>query len=228
MYVCGITPYDATHMGHAATYVGFDLLHRAWRNAGHEVTYVQNVTDVDDPLLERAAKVHVDWAELAERETQLFRDDMTALRVLPPDHYVGAVESIEFRSAASDTSERLAITVQVLEAVATEGSTLLSFDRVDLEELFRRDAALGGHRHGLQLLGSLLLCERGGREQQRGCRAQGGGEACTAANRFHVHESIATEFAENVMAMPVIRGQKTENEKFAGGLYQRLEKGPGR
>ncbi|MCY7396262.1 MAG: cysteine--1-D-myo-inosityl 2-amino-2-deoxy-alpha-D-glucopyranoside ligase [Nocardioides sp.] len=94
MYVCGITPYDATHIGHAATYVGFDLLHRAWRNAGHDVTYVQNVTDVDDPLLERAAKVHVDWVELAERETELFRQDMTALRVVPPAHYVGAVESI--------------------------------------------------------------------------------------------------------------------------------------
>lgn len=94
MYVCGITPYDATHLGHAATYVAFDLLNRAWRNAGHDVTYVQNVTDVDDPLLERAAKVHVDWVELAERETELFRQDMTALRVLPPDHYIGAVESI--------------------------------------------------------------------------------------------------------------------------------------
>ena len=84
LYVCGITPYDATHLGHAATYVGFDLLNRAWRNAGHEVTYVQNVTDIDDPLLERAAKVHVDWVELAERETELFRQDMQALRVLPP------------------------------------------------------------------------------------------------------------------------------------------------
>jgi L-cysteine:1D-myo-inositol 2-amino-2-deoxy-alpha-D-glucopyranoside ligase len=94
LYVCGITPYDATHLGHAATYVGFDLLHRAWRNAGHEVTFVQNVTDVDDPLLERAEKVHVDWEELAERETQLFRDDMESLRVLPPSHYIGAVESI--------------------------------------------------------------------------------------------------------------------------------------
>src|SRR5215217_4146546 len=94
MYVCGITPYDATHIGHAATYVAFDLLNRAWRNAGHEVTYVQNVTDVDDPLLERAAKVGTDWVELAERETELFRQDMAALRVLPPDHYIGAVESI--------------------------------------------------------------------------------------------------------------------------------------
>ncbi|QCW50708.1 cysteine--1-D-myo-inosityl 2-amino-2-deoxy-alpha-D-glucopyranoside ligase [Nocardioides dongxiaopingii] len=94
LYVCGITPYDATHLGHAATYVGYDLLLRAWRNAGHEVSYVQNVTDVDDPLLERAAKVKIDWVELAERETELFRQDMQALRVLPPAHYVGAVESI--------------------------------------------------------------------------------------------------------------------------------------
>jgi len=94
LYVCGITPYDATHLGHAATYVAFDLLNRAWRNAGHDVTFVENVTDVDDPLLERATKVNVDWVELAERETELFRHDMSALRVIPPDHYVGAVESI--------------------------------------------------------------------------------------------------------------------------------------
>lgn len=94
MYVCGITPYDATHIGHANTYVAFDLLNRAWRNAGHEVVYVQNVTDVDDPLLERATKVGMDWSELAEREIALFREDMEALRVLPPEHYVGAVESI--------------------------------------------------------------------------------------------------------------------------------------
>ena len=61
---------------------------------GTRSTYVQNVTDVDDPLLERAAKVGVDWVELAERETELFRQDMEALRVLPPAHYIGAVESI--------------------------------------------------------------------------------------------------------------------------------------
>ncbi len=94
MYVCGITPYDATHMGHAATYVAFDLLNRAWRSAGLEVRYVQNVTDVDDPLLERATATGEDWVALAERETELFRTDMEALRVLPPDAYVGAVEAI--------------------------------------------------------------------------------------------------------------------------------------
>jgi L-cysteine:1D-myo-inositol 2-amino-2-deoxy-alpha-D-glucopyranoside ligase len=94
LYVCGITPYDATHLGHAATYVAFDLLNRAWRLAGHDVVYVQNVTDVDDPLLERAARDGLDWSELAERETELFRQDMATLRVLPPDHYVGVVEAI--------------------------------------------------------------------------------------------------------------------------------------
>ncbi len=94
MYVCGITPYDATHIGHANTYVAFDLLNRAWRDAGLEVNYVQNVTDIDDPLLERATANGVDWAELAAEQTELFRADMAALNVLAPTHFVGAVESI--------------------------------------------------------------------------------------------------------------------------------------
>ncbi len=100
MYVCGITPYDATHIGHAATYVTFDLVHRVWLDAGHQVHYVQNVTDVDDPLLERAVRDGEDWAALAERETALFREDMTSLGVLPPQHYVGVVESIPQVAAA--------------------------------------------------------------------------------------------------------------------------------
>src|SRR3954454_12731964 len=94
LYVCGITPYDATHLGHAATYLAFDLVQRVWRDAGHDVHYVQNVTDVDDPLLERAAHTGENWMVLAEREIELYRQDMTALRILPPDEYVGAVESV--------------------------------------------------------------------------------------------------------------------------------------
>ncbi|MGH3518799.1 MAG: cysteine--1-D-myo-inosityl 2-amino-2-deoxy-alpha-D-glucopyranoside ligase [Haloechinothrix sp.] len=94
MYVCGITPYDATHLGHAATYLAFDLVHRMWLDAGHDVLYVQNVTDIDDPLLERAERDQDDWVVLAMRETALFREDMAALRVLPPQHFIGAVESI--------------------------------------------------------------------------------------------------------------------------------------
>jgi L-cysteine:1D-myo-inositol 2-amino-2-deoxy-alpha-D-glucopyranoside ligase len=94
MYVCGITPYDATHLGHAATMITFDVINRVWRDNGLDVTYVQNVTDIDDPLLERATRDGEDWIVLAMRETALFREDMEALRILPPEHYVGAVESI--------------------------------------------------------------------------------------------------------------------------------------
>ncbi len=94
LYVCGITPYDATHLGHAATYLGFDLLNRVWRDAGLTVNYVQNVTDVDDPLLERATATGESWQALAERETALFHLDMAALRVIPPAHYLGVVESL--------------------------------------------------------------------------------------------------------------------------------------
>ena len=94
IYVCGITPYDATHLGHAATYLVFDLLQRVCLDSGRQVHYVQNVTDVDDPLLERAQATGLDWVALAERETQLFRSDMAAIRILPPQDYIGAVEAI--------------------------------------------------------------------------------------------------------------------------------------
>jgi L-cysteine:1D-myo-inositol 2-amino-2-deoxy-alpha-D-glucopyranoside ligase len=94
LYACGITPYDATHMGHAATYLAWDLLVRAWADAGHDVAYVQNVTDIDDPLLERADRDGEDWRELARREIDRYRGDMTALRVVPPAHLIGAVEAL--------------------------------------------------------------------------------------------------------------------------------------
>src|ERR1700750_3415075 len=106
LYARGIRPSDATHIGHAATYTAWDLLIRAWLDASPEtpeapgrparytVVYVQNVTDVDDPLLERAERDGEDWRELARRETQRYREDMEALRVLPPTHLIGAVEAL--------------------------------------------------------------------------------------------------------------------------------------
>ena len=106
MYVCGITPYDATHIGHANTYVTFDLLNRIWRDTGSVVEYVQNVTDVDDPLLERANDTGVDWRDLAREQTDLFRADMTALNVIPPEHYIGAVESVGLVTAMIDTLQQ--------------------------------------------------------------------------------------------------------------------------
>ncbi|GAA0444460.1 L-cysteine:1D-myo-inositol 2-amino-2-deoxy-alpha-D-glucopyranoside ligase [Acrocarpospora corrugata] len=95
MYVCGITPYDATHLGHANTYLAFDLVNRAWRDAGHDVHYTQNATDVDDPLLERADQTGVDWRELAAGQIDLFRSDMAALRIVPPREYVGVTEVVD-------------------------------------------------------------------------------------------------------------------------------------
>jgi L-cysteine:1D-myo-inositol 2-amino-2-deoxy-alpha-D-glucopyranoside ligase len=95
LYVCGITPYDATHLGHAATYLAFDTLQRVWLDAGFSVHYAQNITDVDDPLLERAAETGVNWRQLADQQIELFREDMASLRIIPPDNYVAVTEMID-------------------------------------------------------------------------------------------------------------------------------------
>ena len=94
LYACGITPYDATHIGHANTYVAFDLLYRAWLDAGKTVHFAQNITDVDDPLLERATATGVDWRELAASQIELFREDMAALRVMPPQNWITVTEAM--------------------------------------------------------------------------------------------------------------------------------------
>lgn len=110
MYVCGITPYDATHLGHAATYLAFDLINRYLRATGAEVSYVQNITDIDDPLLERANRDGVDWSELAHQQIDLFRSDMVNLRVIPPAYYIGAVEAIPLViNAISDLREQSSV-----------------------------------------------------------------------------------------------------------------------
>ncbi len=106
IYVCGITPYDATHLGHAATYLTFDLIVRYLRAQGSEVLYVQNITDIDDPLLERATRDGLDWVELARSQIDLFMSDMVKLRVIPPDHYIGAVDSIPLVVSAISTLEQ--------------------------------------------------------------------------------------------------------------------------
>ena len=95
IYICGITPYDATHMGHAATYLTFDLVNRYLRACGKNVSFVENITDIDDPLLERATRDNQDWRELAESQIELFREDMTSLGVLPPNAYRGVIESMD-------------------------------------------------------------------------------------------------------------------------------------
>ena len=83
MYTCGITPYDSTHMGHAATYVVYDVLQRRLRDLGHETRCVRNITDVDDPLLDKARELGVHYLDLAAAETARFDNDMVSLGMLP-------------------------------------------------------------------------------------------------------------------------------------------------
>jgi L-cysteine:1D-myo-inositol 2-amino-2-deoxy-alpha-D-glucopyranoside ligase len=94
LYVCGVTPYDTTHVGHAHTYLIFDVLIRYLRFCGAEVRYCQNVTDVDDPLFERANRDHIAWDVLARRETARFLGDCDALNMIRPDFYPKASEEI--------------------------------------------------------------------------------------------------------------------------------------
>ena len=95
MYVCGITPYDTTHLGHAFTYLSFDILHRYLKYQGYEVTYVQNVTDIDDDILKKAKELGKDWKELGQYWTDRFLTDLKTMNILMPTHYVKATESIE-------------------------------------------------------------------------------------------------------------------------------------
>ena len=147
LYVCGITPYDATHLGHAATYLAFDTLVRVWHDQGLEVRYVQNVTDIDDPLLERAARDGVRWEDVAERETELFRSDMTALRVLPPTWYVGAVEAMDEIAAMVGRLQALGATYSVdgdLYFSVAAAERFGSVSHLGPEEMLRLSAERGG------------------------------------------------------------------------------------
>jgi L-cysteine:1D-myo-inositol 2-amino-2-deoxy-alpha-D-glucopyranoside ligase len=94
MYVCGITPYDSTHLGHAATYLTFDLIHRYINCSGGNTVFVENITDIDEPLLQRASRDNVDWKQLALDQVQLFQSDMSALHILPPVFFVPATSAM--------------------------------------------------------------------------------------------------------------------------------------
>ena len=95
LYTCGITPYDATHLGHAFTYVCADTLMRYWIAGGKAPLYAQNITDIDDPLFERARDTEVNWRELADSQIELFRSDMELLEVQPPRHWVAVSEIVD-------------------------------------------------------------------------------------------------------------------------------------
>ena len=153
LYVCGITPYDATHLGHAATYVTFDLINRFLRFGGARVAFVENITDIDDPLLERAKRDGVDWKELAQSQIELFRGDMVALHVIPPDFYVGVVEAMQ-------------IIVDAVSELEKKGSTYKVDD--DLYFRVRLDPEFLTRAHLTEATAMEYFAERGGDPQRAG------------------------------------------------------------
>ena len=161
IYICGITPYDATHMGHAATYLTFDLVNRYLKASGKNVSFVENITDIDDPLLVRATRDDQDWRELAESQIELFREDMTSLGVLPPNAYRGVIESMD--EIISTVAEMIATG----KSYQLEGDIYLDLNQVDgaienlpiaLEQALKifeergGDPARAGKRHALDPL----------------------------------------------------------------------------
>lgn len=156
IYVCGITPYDATHLGHAATYLTFDLIHRYLIGRGASVHFTENATDVDDPLLERAQRDGVDWQELAHQQIELFFSDMVALHVLPPQKYIGVVESIP-------------IIARAIEEIQARGGAYLVDN--DLYCEIERDPAFGSRSHLDRAAALTLFAERGGDPTRTGKRS---------------------------------------------------------
>lgn len=165
IYACGITPYDATHLGHAATYLAVDLLNRAWLDAGLGVHYVQNITDIDDPLLERAAQTGQDWLELASEQSELFARDMAALRVVPPTRLQRVSQSIEQIAEVLAELRDLGAIYQVADAEfadwyfsVPDDSTVLTaggLSRTEALEVFNErggDPDRPGKRHQLDCL----------------------------------------------------------------------------
>jgi L-cysteine:1D-myo-inositol 2-amino-2-deoxy-alpha-D-glucopyranoside ligase len=124
VYVCGITPYDATHLGHAFMAVSFDVLIRYLQFLDHDVRYVQNVTDVDDPLFERAQQLGISYQDLAAGETEQYLADMRGLNVLPPDIYPRASaeipKMIEIVSDLFETGHAYAVDGHVYFSIATD------------------------------------------------------------------------------------------------------------
>ncbi|WP_419947395.1 cysteine--tRNA ligase [Candidatus Poriferisodalis sp.] len=147
MYVCGITPYDATHLGHAATYLAYDLLIRRLEDLGHTVTMVRNYTDVDDSILPKAAELGEHYLSLAEREIDRFEADMAALGARPAAHEPRATQSIDAM-------------IEMISELVDAGHAYVSGDRVFFDvTTFPAFGKLSGY--GREQM-TALAAERGG------------------------------------------------------------------
>ena len=144
MYVCGITPYDATHLGHAATYLTFDLINRYQSARGSKVRFVENITDIDEPLLERASRDNRNWQELAESQVDLFRGDMTALHVKPPQAFVPATGVMDLIDDAIKQMDHNGFVYRVENDLYFDISSFLTQLPIPFEEALSIFAERGG------------------------------------------------------------------------------------
>lgn len=124
MYTCGITPYDATHIGHAFTFVSYDVLQRRLIDLGHTVKCVRNVTDVDDPLFAKARELGVHYLDLAAGEEARFNRDMEALEMLP------AYSTPRASSAITDIRKFIGLVLDRGFAYAVGGSVYFDVSKV--------------------------------------------------------------------------------------------------
>ena len=155
MYVCGITPYDATHLGHAATYLTFDLINRYLKLSGAKVHFVQNITDIDDPFLERAIRDGLDWKDLASSQINLFRGDMVNLQIIPPDQYIGVVEAMD-------------LIIRSIQSLVDTGNTY--FVESDLYFSVHSDTHFGDRSHLSDIQMADIFSQRGGDPERAGKR----------------------------------------------------------
>jgi len=144
MYVCGITPYDATHLGHAATYLTFDLINRYLRLQKREVSFVENITDIDDPLLLRAERDSVDWKSLATSQIELYAGDMAALRIIPPNHFESVTESMDLIITAIATVIQKGFTYSLDGDIYFKSKTFLAQLPIPYDQALAEFAERGG------------------------------------------------------------------------------------
>lgn len=144
MYVCGITPYDSTHLGHAATYLTFDLISRYIQASGGSVSFVENITDIDEPLLERAVRDGVGWQDLALNQVQLFQGDMTALHIIPPQHFIPATSAMGLVDEAITAMKKNGFVYSVESDLYFDISSFLDRLPISLDEALSIFAERGG------------------------------------------------------------------------------------
>ncbi|OGK36646.1 cysteine--tRNA ligase [Candidatus Roizmanbacteria bacterium RIFCSPHIGHO2_12_FULL_39_8] len=137
MYVCGVTPYDTSHLGHAFVFIFFDVVKRFFTHIGYKVTYVQNVTNIDDPLIERAKELHTTWEKLADKWIRYLLHDFKFLNIAMPDFFIYATDELEMMKKIITTL------IEKKHAYIQEGNIYFSVDTFshygELSKLSRKE-----------------------------------------------------------------------------------------